>query len=52
MQMIFQDPMASLNPRKKVLDLIAQGIDVHQLYQSKEERNELVFKMLIRLELP
>ena len=51
MQMIFQDPMASLNPRKKVLDLIAQGIDVHHLYQSKEERNELVFKMLDKVGL-
>ncbi|MDO5795238.1 MAG: ATP-binding cassette domain-containing protein [Turicibacter sp.] len=51
MQMIFQDPMASLNPRKKVLDLIAQGIDVHKLYDSKEDRNELVFKMLERVGL-
>lgn len=51
MQMIFQDPMASLNPRKKVLDLIAQGIDVHKLYDSREERNELVFKMLERVGL-
>ena len=51
MQMIFQDPMASLNPRKKVLDLIAQGLDVHKLYQSKEERDELVFKMLERVGL-
>ena len=51
MQMIFQDPMASLNPRKKVLDLIAQGLDVHKLYQSKEERDEIVFKMLERVGL-
>ena len=51
MQMIFQDPMASLNPRKKVLDLIAQGLDVHTLYQSKEERDEMVFKMLERVGL-
>ena len=51
MQMIFQDPMASLNPRKKVLDLIAQGLDVHKLYHSKEERDELVFKMLERVGL-
>ena len=51
MQMIFQDPMASLNPRKIVLDLIAQGLDVHKLYQSKEERDEMVFKMLERVGL-
>ena len=30
MQMIFQDPMACLNPRKKVVDIIAQGLDIHK----------------------
>ncbi len=29
MQMIFQDPMASLNPRKKVEDIIGEGLDIH-----------------------
>ena len=38
MQMIFQDPMASLNPRKKVLDLIALGLDIHHPELSEEER--------------
>ena len=38
MQMIFQDPMASLNPREKVIDIIAQGLDVHQLYKDAAER--------------
>lgn len=51
MQMIFQDPMASLNPRKKVLDLIAQGLDVHHIYQSKAERDEMVFKILDKVGL-
>lgn len=51
MQMIFQDPMASLNTRKKVLDLIAQGLDVHHLYQSKAERDEMVFKILDKVGL-
>lgn len=46
MQMIFQDPMACLNPRKKVLDIIAQGLDIHHLYGSKEERREKVFQIL------
>ena len=31
MQMIFQDPMACLNPRKKVIDIIAEGLDIHHL---------------------
>ena len=38
MQMIFQDPMASLNPRKKVIDSIAQGPDIHHMYKTQEER--------------
>lgn len=46
MQMIFQDPMASLNPRKTVLNLIAQGLDIHHLYETVEERDEKVYQML------
>ncbi len=46
MQMIFQDPMACLNPRKKVMDIIAQGLDIHHLYNTKEERREKVYQML------
>ncbi len=46
MQMIFQDPMACLNPRKKVSDIIAQGLDIHHLYQSTKERNEKVSEIL------
>ena len=33
MQMIFQDPMACLNPRMKVIDIIAQGLDIHKMYK-------------------
>ena len=51
MQMIFQDPMASLNPRKKVIDIIAQGLDIHKLYRTKEERAEKVCRMLERVGL-
>jgi oligopeptide transport system ATP-binding protein len=46
MQMIFQDPMACLNPRKKVLDIIAQGLDIHHLYHSKDERKQKVYEIL------
>jgi oligopeptide transport system ATP-binding protein len=46
MQMIFQDPMASLNPRKKVMDIIAQGLDIHQLCSTQEERKEKVYHIL------
>lgn len=46
MQMIFQDPYASLNPRLKVADVIAEGIDIHGLANSKQERMEQVYELL------
>jgi oligopeptide transport system ATP-binding protein len=46
MQMIFQDPMASLNPRKKVIDIIAEGLDNHRLYADAKEREEKVLAIL------
>lgn len=46
MQMIFQDPYASLNPRLKVMDIIAEGLDVHKLVSSSEERKKRVYELL------
>ncbi|WP_077614798.1 ABC transporter ATP-binding protein [Caenibacillus caldisaponilyticus] len=46
MQMIFQDPYASLNPRMTVKDIIAEGIDIHGLAKSKKERDEKVYELL------
>lgn len=46
MQMIFQDPYASLNPRLKVADIIAEGIDIHGLAVTKRERMERVYSLL------
>jgi oligopeptide transport system ATP-binding protein len=51
MQMIFQDPMASLNPRKKVVDIIAEGLDIHHLCSSRKERSERVAEMLHKVGL-
>lgn len=45
-QMIFQDPYASLNPRKTVADIIAEGIDIHGLASNKEERRQKVYELL------
>ena len=49
MQMIFQDPMASLNPRKKVGDIIGEGLDIHHMYKTREERREKVEKILAKV---
>ena len=45
-QMIFQDPQASLNPRMTVGDIIAEVIDIHKLASSKKERMERVYSLL------
>ena len=50
-QMIFQDPMASLNPRKKVEDIIGEGLDIHHMYKTQDERREKVEKILEKVGL-
>ena len=46
MQMIYQDPMASLNPRKKVIDSIAFGLDICNLSENAEDRRQKVLEVL------
>src|SRR3990167_3173514 len=46
MQIIFQDPYASLNPRMTVGSIISEPLVVHRLYSSKEERRKRVFEIL------
>ena len=41
-QTVFQDPYASLDPKNKVIDLIAEGMDIHHLYTGPAERREKV----------
>jgi oligopeptide transport system ATP-binding protein len=45
-QMIFQDPQASLNPRMVAGDIIAEGLDIHGLAGSREERRDRVHELL------
>ena len=51
MQMIFQDPMASLNPRKKVADIIGEGLDIHKRYASRQDRADQISEMLKKVGL-
>ncbi len=51
MQMIFQDPMASLNPRKTIGDIIAEGLDIHHSYKNAAERKEKVQAILKKVGL-
>ncbi|MDF2068750.1 ABC transporter ATP-binding protein [Bacillus sp. Cr_A10] len=51
MQMIFQDPYSSLNPRFKVLDIIGQALDIHQLSKNNEERKNRVEELLVMVGL-
>ncbi|MCC8076225.1 MAG: ATP-binding cassette domain-containing protein [Clostridiales bacterium] len=46
MQMVFQDPYSSLNPRMTVEDIIGEPLDVHKLYKTKEERREKVLALM------
>ena len=50
MQMIFQDPYASLNVRMTVTDIIGEGIDTHKLYTGKE-RQERIYDLLNKVDL-
>lgn len=45
-QMIFQDPYASLNPRMTVSEIIGEGFDIHGLYKNKHERYEKIAELL------
>ena len=51
MQMIFQDPMSSLNPRKKIADIIGEGLDIHKLYSNLKERNDIISNILQKVGL-
>ena len=50
-QMIFQDPYSSLNPRMLVMDIIGEGLDIHEPKMSKKQRDEKVYDLLNRVGL-
>ena len=48
MQMVFQDPYSSLNPRMTVEDIIGEPLDVHKLYSSRAERRDRILELMDR----
>ena len=46
MQMVFQDPYSSLNPRMTVEDIIGEPLDVHKLYTSRGERRDKIINLM------
>ena len=46
MQMVFQDPYSSLDPRMTVEDIIGEPLDVHRLYSSKGERRDKILELM------
>lgn len=51
MQVIFQDPMAALNPYMKIGEAIRHGLQIHRIGTSKKEQKEMVMEMLRRVNL-
>ncbi|GFI61730.1 oligopeptide transport ATP-binding protein OppF [Clostridiales bacterium] len=51
MQIVFQDPYASLDPRMTVGDIVGEAIDVHKLAANKQERYDIIIEMLRRAAL-
>ena len=49
--MVFQDPYSSLNPRMTVADIIAEPLDVHNMYANKAERQERVLELMAKVGL-
>ena len=46
MQIVFQDPYSSLNPRMTVSDIVGEPLDIHKLYGTKDERTARINELL------
>jgi len=51
MQIVFQDPYASLNPRMTIRDIVGEPIDIHKLAKDKKEREEMILESLRKVGL-
>jgi oligopeptide/dipeptide ABC transporter ATP-binding protein len=52
MQLIFQDPYASLNARMTVEDILTEPLKIHQLYNTTEEKKQRLYELLDYVQLP
>lgn len=50
-QIVFQDPYASLDPRKQIKDIIGEALDIHKLTSSKKQREDRIEELLNLVEL-
>lgn len=46
MQMVFQDPYSSLNPRMTVEDIIGESLSIHRIFKTKAEQRERVYELM------
>jgi len=51
LQMIFQDPFSSLDPRSPVMELLSEGLSIRRLYVDKKEREEFLKDLLLQVGL-
>ena len=51
MQIVFQDPYASLDPRMTVGDIVGEALDIHKLYDGKDDRRNKIIGLLERVGL-
>ena len=51
MQIVFQDPYASLDPRMTVGDIVGEAIDIHKLADNQYHRREIIYELLTRVGL-
>jgi oligopeptide/dipeptide ABC transporter ATP-binding protein len=52
MQIIFQDPYASLNPRMTIRDILSEPMEIHHLHTEKNERKKRLLQLLSQVQLP
>lgn len=52
MQIIFQDPYASLNPRMTIGDILSEPMEIHRLHTNKDERKKRLLQLLSQVQLP